>query len=189
MGASDTFRFVESTRIVTGYHATTVAGAQSIIESETFVRKAADYHWLGQGVYFWDSMYRAWQWVDQKFKSLGAIIEVDIVLGFHLDCNLTEHQRYAQDARILVEKEFAQKSVPTPVNTNKAKRLNCAVFDYIGCHADPRLDTLTGIFQDGEEMIPGSWIHTGSHVQFCVRDTRVIKRPLKMHTSRPTRGW
>lgn len=48
--------------IARGFHGTTLVAARSILNGR-FEQEVRDWHWLGQGVYFWqDAEMRAWEW-------------------------------------------------------------------------------------------------------------------------------
>jgi hypothetical protein len=50
-----------------GYHGTTLEAATNIVNNKDFEREEREWHWLGQGVYFWqDAPLRAWEWAQHK---------------------------------------------------------------------------------------------------------------------------
>lgn len=79
--ATDTLRF---TRSVIGYHGTTSELAEEIYEGKVFVAKSRSYHWLGDGVYFFENApFRALAWARraaQESSGIPGIVGAEIDL-------------------------------------------------------------------------------------------------------------
>ena len=92
--------------------------------------------------------------------------------------------RAIAEAYKALEKQFNVASVSLPKNgcSGMVRKLDCAVIEhlhYIRENSSPEslrpYDTVRGLFIEGDEAFPGSMMRHKTHVQICVRETRVIK--------------
>lgn len=140
--------------------------------------------WLGHGVYFWEyAPKQAWAWAEQRRRSQKwdeevAVLASMIRLGNCFDLldpdNLEVLSGFHREFR-MSEKELGA----TPKeNHNKAKHLDCAVFQFAYAafegEEDP-VDTCRAVFVPSNERL---WLRSGvhrlAHIQLCVRNPDCI---------------
>jgi len=146
----------------------------------------SDYDWLGPGVYFWESNpHRAWEFAIEKQKRgdgvrrpfvVGAVID----LGLCLDLITKDSLENLKDAHLSLLATIPAGS-PLPVNGPESwrRRLDCAgirCFHQILQATDSRtIDTVRGIFTEGNPIYPGSAFLEKTHVQIAVVSLSSIK--------------
>lgn len=154
--------------------------------SKSFELSNNDYDWLGPGVYFWESNpYRALEFAREKQKRgeeirhpfvVGAVVD----LGLCLDLTTKDSIENLRDAhRSLLE--TIPSGGPLPVNGPEdwRRRLDCAVIRRLHqilrvSGAEP-VDTVRGIFTEGDPIYVGSKFLEKTHVQIAVTNRDCIK--------------
>ena len=157
-----------------------------MLAGEPFRASDNDYDWLGPGIYFWESNpERALNWAKRRLKNpdggfvVGAVIE----LGFCLD--LTTQSATAALLQSFHRLEAAAKLARAPMPRNSddqdqlRRYLDCAVIRTLhqtladeGAHA---LDTVKGVFVEGDPIYPGAAIRDLTHSQIAVVNPACIK--------------
>jgi len=150
-----------------------------------------EYDWLGPGVYFWvDSFERGLQWATELTARPESDVKNPFVVGalIHpsLCLNLTDPgaMRELLDAYAYVARISVARGWELPRNSARAndvflcRRLDCAVIKALhqlrAEYGDPPYDTVYGIFEEGEELYPGSGFRQKTHVQIAVRNSECI---------------
>jgi hypothetical protein len=184
-----------STSFVLAYHGCDrdlgeglLAGAKSLKPSNN------DYDWLGPGVYFWESNpHRALEFAQEKLKRgdgvrnpfvVGAVID----LGLCLDLTTEDSIENLRDAhRSLLE--TIPPGGPLPANGPESwrRRLDCAVIRCLhqirqNPEAEP-IDTVRGIFTEGNPVYEGSAFLEKTHVQIAVVNLECIKAVFRVPKS------
>lgn len=97
---------------VTGFHGTTLACANDILNTKTFMPSPGTHHWIGPGVYFWqDAPLRAWEWAlyasrRDTARSPPAVIRAAISISHCFDLLDIGYERWIKQAyREMVEQE------------------------------------------------------------------------------------
>jgi hypothetical protein len=176
-----------------GYHGCSRDLALKVINREAaLIPNNQPYHWLGDGIYFWENdPHRALEWAREKEQRneiedpfvIGAIID----MGRCLDLHVRENQNLLKDAHGSLSIIFAQAGKKMPVN-KKAKGddrpdavlrfLDCAVINYFAEEMEKRersFDTVRGLFVEGSEIYPGAKLFHKTHSEIAVRNVdRVI---------------
>lgn len=168
-------------RVVLGYHGSSLNRAHTIASTGKFIPSANDYDWLGHGIYFWEhAPLRAWQWAREKYDSDAAVVEARIELGFCLDftdVRFTDALRIAyrgiREAYILAGKTL-------PVNRGKARCLDCLVINYLTRYILTECDTVRAPFLEGDPVFDGSNLLTQSHVQLVVKNDSCIQPGIRV---------
>ncbi|MBF0305892.1 MAG: hypothetical protein HQL41_09625 [Alphaproteobacteria bacterium] len=170
-----------SNPFVLGYHGCHRETAERVLGGGEHLRASSnDYDWLGVGVYFWEAdPLRGLEWARERHGPHAAVIGAVIHLGHCL--NLMS--RHAFDALTraygLLDEDFRKlrKALPTNGVSGKSRKLDCAVIQRLHTlrQGHPPYDTVKGLFIEGREPFPGSAFRHQTHVQICVRQTRVIK--------------
>jgi len=168
---------LRDSRIVLGYHGTSIERAQTILLSGQFIPSENDYDWLGHGVYFWEyAPIRAWQWARQMYRDRGAVVEAEIELGFCLDLTDSRYTKALKLAYDRIREAYANDRKPLPENKHKANRLDCLVINYLVQEIIVECDTVRAPFLEGEPVYKGSMLLTQSHIQLVVRDVSCIRK-------------
>jgi hypothetical protein len=182
-----------TTSFVLGYHGCEREVGEKILLNEApFQPSTASWHWLGQGIYFWEAdPLRAYEWAKLKRDRgeckapfvVGAVID----LGTCLDLLFRENLELVSDSYAsFVE---ARKLAGLPVPTNRKARndqsddfvlryLDNAVIDHACKRAEEAsapFSSVRGLFEEAERLFPGSKISRKAHSQICVRDSSCIK--------------
>jgi hypothetical protein len=173
---------------VLGYHGCDRSTGERLLRGASQFRKSDnDYDWLGRGVYFWEANpARAKQFAKEKKQRgdrikepfvLGAVID----LGLCLDLTTTDSVEYLRAAYKSLKTTTAADGSPLPVNGPRIweRSLDCAVIRRL--HAivadarQPPIDTVRGVFQEGEPMYDGSAFYEKTHIQIAVSKLDCIK--------------
>ena len=176
-----------TTSFVLAYHGCDRAFGESLLSgNKSFNLSDNDYDWLGPGVYFWESNpYRALEFAREKMKRgegvrkpfvVGAVID----LGLCLDLTTKNSLENLKDAhRSLLSAIPAGGPLPVNGPENWRRRLDCAVIRVL--HRilrdsnDDTIDTVRGIFTEGDPIYPGSAFLEKTHVQIAVVNPGSIK--------------
>lgn len=175
---------------VLGYHGCSATVAEQLFSgSEVFKASDNEYDWLGPGIYFWlANPRRALGFAEEKRRRekarwKPAVVGAAIDLGLCLDLSTESGVIELRAAYKLLEATFAAAGKELPSNSGGAdlmlRRLDCAVVQQL--HAirketdAPPVDTVRGIFIEGEPIYEGSGFRHKTHVQICVCDPRAIR--------------
>jgi hypothetical protein len=177
-----------STSFVLGYHGCDRVVGERLLSGKARLRKSEnDYDWLGPGVYFWEANPRRAlefaeerksrnQGVNQPFV-VGAVID----LGLCLDLATKDSIDDLRDAYGSLEEAFLIRGVSLPENGPMPwmKFLDCAVVrrlhEIIEDSGSLPIDSVRGIFQEGNPIYPGSAFLEKTHVQIAVMNPNCIK--------------
>jgi hypothetical protein len=187
--------------IARGYHGTTLVAAKRIVSTKEFHQEVKPWHWLGQGVYFWqDAPLRAWDWAEQRvaddlkdgIRSEPAVISAIIDLGECLDLLDIGQWGFVEEAWLKVANDFEQSGEPIPPQIGPAEvfgrtaktRYGNNQLDYKVMNLTVQLlkkrgapvTTVRGAFMEGDDLFRGSWLLNRSHVQIAVVDPEAIPR-------------
>jgi hypothetical protein len=158
-----------------------LAGAAVLLPSDN------DYDWLGPGVYFWvDSLDRGLQWAAERSADPASKVQHPFAVGAliypGLCLNLTDCGSLSEllDAYSYIVGSRRATGWNLPGNGAQcngvylSRRLDCAVIravHYLRTKAGlPPYDTVYGVFEEGEELFPGSGFRRKTHVQVAVRN-------------------
>jgi len=165
--------FVLEPIIVTGYHGTTVAQAQQILNGD-FTPSLNDWDWLGHSVYFWqDAPERAFRWAEQRIQrgeldGTPTVVAARIRLASFIDLLDQRGMELLQDYAALYLQQNPDSGLE---NRRGANRLDCAVFNVATNMVSWLGGTVAGYRAAGVEgaaLTAGSPIFDLSHVQLVV---------------------
>lgn len=174
-----------SSSFVLGYHGCSAEIAEAVLSGTPFKFSANDYDWLGPGVYFWQSNpKRALQFATEKRSRekagwrcavVGAVIDLGLCLDLTTDMGIAE-VRAAKDAFDHLQ---SKAKLELPVNKPSLPRLDCAVIRTLheirSDENEPAVDTVLGIFTEGEKVYQSSNFFEKTHIQICVCNPEQIK--------------
>ncbi len=173
---------------VWGYHGTSAEAADLILR-EGFSIKPSRYHWLGDGVYFFqDAPLRAWEWALRRYSDPAVIRSL-----IHLDedcMDLVDIKWFSliDEMYPLYLAWYEQMNWPLPVQNleRKAHGLDCDFFNYVVRTMNEdmkvRIRAIRGVFMEGERILPNSAIFNRAHIQIAVLDTSLIQESSLIET-------
>jgi hypothetical protein len=167
-------------REIYGYHGTSRAKAESILENG-FRASDNDYDWLGTGIYFFqDAPLRAKQWAQQQHPDNPAVICSSIRLENCIDLLDIGWQPLLKNAYNAFVERYQYNNRPLPKQNpdrSKAHRLDCAFFNFaielISRQLQP-VDSVRAAFMEGERLFPDSAIFELAHIQIAIRNLALI---------------
>lgn len=160
-----------------------ISGAERIKDSKN------DYDWLGHGQYFWEGSYqRAWDWAYERSKGRNPQVRDPAVIGAVIDMgsclNLVDTYciSLVKEAykNLVTDCEIANENVPSNKNIvgnyDKVLRyLDCAVINYLCENQEQSIDTIRGVFLEGDSLYDNAGFKDKTHIQICVRNPDCIK--------------
>jgi hypothetical protein len=178
-----------SASFVLCYHGCRKDVAESLIGGADFKPSDNDYDWLGPGVYFWEANpRRGVRFVEEKSQRddfpaydggtvVGAIVDLGLCLDFttaaSIDLVKSAYEIFAAATRL------AGHALPRNTDDAMRRNLDCAVIRYLhqilGIAGAPPIQSVKGVFTEGEPIYPGAGILDKTHIQIAVRDPSCIK--------------
>ncbi len=180
-------------RLIIGYHGCDARIRDAVIQhGASLVPSKNDYDWLGYGIYFWEhGPDRAWQWAELQCQrglirqpaAVGAVLHLgrcfDLLDSFHTNALAESFPEF--HARIRKGHKRMPKNEPLHPDDadNVLRYLDCAVINWtikrINLeNPDSKIQSVRGVFQEGEDVFAGSAIRRWSHVQVAVLDPACI---------------
>ena len=185
-----------STSFELAYHGCDRAFGEHLLAGATsFKASSNDYDWLGPGAYFWESNPdRALEFAKEKHKRgqgirspfvVGAVLD----LGLCLDLTTADSIENLRDAHGSLLGTIGPTGGPLPVNGPEIwrRRLDCAVIRFLHLirqnAASEPIDTVRGIFTEGDPIYPGAAFLEKTHVQIAVVNLDCIKAVFRVRKS------
>lgn len=174
-----------------GYHGCDQRVAESLLSGEPFRESQNDYDWLGPGTYFWEANpLRGLEFaIELKDAPWGADITTPAVVGAIIDLGLcldlttsagVQQVRDAHATYISTCETAGYAPPQNPSDVHHLRRpLDCAVFTHL--HRirkdaeEPAVDTVRGVFTEGEPVFDGAGFRAKTHIQICVCNHSNIK--------------
>lgn len=175
--------YLDYHRTVVGFHGTTVAAAERLVDGGDFVKSNKLYEWLGTGVYFWEyAPKQAWWWTkDLRKNSKPAVIGAMIRLGNCLDLLDPENVKWLTGVHDdMMQTWRGMKGVRIPRNVRDKRSLDCAILNWVYSESDSEplpIETSRGVYVPTDKKKrawQGSWIYGEAHIQICVRKPQNI---------------
>lgn len=118
------------------YHGTNYDNALKIMESREFIARHNDFHWLGNGVYFYLDKKLATWWTTQPTVKFGVKINTPALISLEFDKEKYKilDLRFLSDYELCVKKyvEFREKMVDLYAgHTFDYHQFRCSFFDYM----------------------------------------------------------
>ncbi len=178
-------------RLVVGYHGCDKATAESVLLNHAPLKPSDNvYDWLGKGIYFWEHGYqRALEFAQWK-QGRGDVDEPTVLgayihLGrcFDLTDTLATLKLRPYYDRLEQQLNAAGEAMPEnrqagPGDLDLVLRdLDCAVLNFALGDLEKQTETIQtvrGVFVEGEPVYPNAGIRSKTHVQIAVRDPSCI---------------
>lgn len=184
-----------ATSFVLAYHGCDRDLGESLLSgAKSFKPSNNDYDWLGPGVYFWESNpQRALGFAREKRKRRSGIRRPFVVgavldMGLCLDLTTKDSIENLREAHRSLLRTIPPGG-PLPVNgpENWRRRLDCAVIrcfhQILLTPASEPVDTVRGIFTEGDPIYAGSAFLEKTHVQIAVVNPECIKAVFRVSKS------
>ncbi|RYG58873.1 hypothetical protein EON80_26425 [bacterium] len=179
-------------RLIIAYHGCDRETRDHVLLDNVALRRSENtYDWLGHGIYFWEyGPERALEWAEEqhawgKIKE-PAVLGAYINLGHCFDLLDVRYTKVLREAYGEFEEVLMATGKILPQNTPRfegdvdylARRRDCAVINWTleryNKAAMSPVDTVRGVFQEGQPAFPGSFIREKSHIQIAVREASCI---------------
>jgi len=177
-----------SSSFVLGYHGCDKSDGERILRGEIFRTSSNDYDWLGTGIYFWEANpERALEFAVEKSRRAGSNIRMPFAIGVVIEMGLCLDLASKQSTTILRESYESLKQshleggTALPRNGKKfwQRYLDCAVINHLhttlAAGGSPAIDSVKGIFIEGDPIYPEAGFREKTHVQIAVRNPQCIK--------------
>jgi hypothetical protein len=179
-----------STSFILGYHGCDAKVAKRLIDGEPFKTSENDHDWLGPGIYFWEANpQRALSFAREVRKRepstirtpavVGAVIELGLCLDLASEAGI--EQARAAYATLVELYQAAGSALPTNQGgpDDLLRKLDCAVISQLHeireANGQAQVDTVRGIFVEGEAIYPTAGFKAKTHCQVCVCNPHQIK--------------
>ena len=178
-----------ATSFVLAYHGCDQSVAEKLLQGEPFKPSRNDYDWLGPGAYFWEAnpvrgMEYAQELKNSKRKpgiSSPTVIGAVVDLGLCLDLTTSAGVQHVSDAYKQLVELHAAAGYELPKNEEPilTRKLDCAVITLLHKVREEEglapIDSVRGIFTEGNPIYPTSGFYEKTHVQISVRNLDCIK--------------
>lgn len=178
-----------SASFVLGFHGCDQKVADKLVAGGKFRPSQNDYDWLGSGIYFWEANpRRGLEYATELGKmkrrpkiAIPAVIGAVIDLGLCLDLTTSAGIEQARDAytQYSLLADGAEWVMPENGSDLMRRNLDCAVLQYLhkirNDTAKPAVDTVKGIFVEGNPIYHNAGFFDKTHVQICVCNPDCIK--------------
>lgn len=191
-----------ATSFVLGYHGCDSTVAERLLAGDDFKKSTNAYDWLGHGIYFWEANpVRGLEFAKElKSTSRGrhisqpAVVGAAIDLGLCLDLTTSAGVAQLKIAHRELQRISKKAKFELPRNHDDGLRrnLDCAVIQML--HEirrksnEPPIDTVRGVFIEGERVYPTSGFFEKTHTQICVCNPDVIKGVFRVPRSQLRRS-
>ena len=180
---------------ILGYHGCSASVAEQLISgASTFKASDNDYDWLGPGIYFWQSNpRRALRFAEEKRARdsatrspavVGAAIDLGLCLDLSTEAGVLEVRADYDLLRATFEKAVTQLPSNAGGSDLMLRRLDCAVVRQMHAVREESgelpVDTVRGIFVEGDPVYEGSGFRAKTHVQICVCNPATIRGIFKV---------
>lgn len=175
---------------------------ERLLRGERFKPSENDYDWLGSGIYFWENNpQRALDFAYESMKRTGSKIREPFVVGAVVDLgaclDLTTATSIAL-VRIAYESlraDFEMAEEPLPANSKDGlrRKLDCLVLNRVRSlqarrQPDAPIQTVKGVFMEGDPAYSGGGFPEKTHIQIAVCDASCIKGVFRVQDVRPPSG-
>lgn len=177
-----------SSSFILGYHGCDLDTGESLSGGAAFRPSNNDYDWLGPGIYFWEANPRRGLEFAREASGretsnilnpfvIGAVIEPGLCLDLTTSSGL-DWVKIAYDSLVDITRAAASK-FQSNSNDQLRRNLDCAVIRRLHTILEaqklPPVDTLKGVFTEGDPVYPCAGFREKTHIQIAVRNPRCIK--------------
>jgi len=154
------------------YHGTANSNAENIIQTGKFIARHKEIHYLGQGIYFYETPKRAENWIKVFYGSCGVVLRANISVDSNdiLDLRKKEHRKRV----VSIVKQLKQL---TPYNIEQQdietnfKKYRCFLYDCISLETKCKL-LISNVINSSELWALS--VPDEKDLQYCVKDNSII---------------
>ncbi|MCR4378965.1 MAG: hypothetical protein NUV50_12840 [Rhodospirillales bacterium] len=175
---------------ILGYHGCDRDVGERLLAGEPFRQSDNEYDWLGHGIYFWEAnpmrgleFAREVQSRHGKKSSIknpwviGAIIEPRVCLDLMTSSGISVIKESYKTLKQSLE--YVNCVLPENSKDLLRRNLDCMVVNLAHLilqeQNQPKIDTVKGVFVEGDEVYPGAGFREKNHIQICVCNPDCIK--------------
>lgn len=177
-----------SSSFILAYHGCDSIFGERLLVGSAFKLSDNDYDWLRPGIYFWEANpQRALEFAQETARRtaprgskpyvIGAVIELGLCLDLTTSSGL-EWVRIAYESLVSLSR-VAALELPSNSADQLRRNLDCAVIRRLHTILEvekmPPIDTLKGVFTEGQAVYPGAGFREKTHIQIAVRNRQCIK--------------
>jgi hypothetical protein len=178
-----------SASFVLGFHGCDKSIADRLLTGGNFRPSQNGYDWLGSGIYFWESNpQRGLDYASElqklrrnpkitKPEVIGAVVDLGLCLDLTTSAGIEQVRSAFKEYSSLAD--GAEWSMPENSEDLLRRNLDCAVLQYLHKIREdaekPEVDTVKGIFVEGNPIYKSAGFIDKTHVQICVRYPECIK--------------
>ena len=175
--------------------------AERVLKGDPFKQSSNDYDWLGPGIYFWEANpVRGLDFAREAKKRpatrvknpyvIGAVISLGLCLDLTTTAGIEQVKAvYRSMAEVARASGFR---LPENTGGGLVRRLDCAVIQMVHTirakRNDQPIDTVRGVFMEGEPIYYGSGFYEKTHVQIAVCTPDCIKGVFRVPDSQLRSG-
>ena len=191
-----------ATTFVLAYHGCDSSVAEKLLAGKDFKKSTNAYDWLGHGIDFWEANpVRGLDFAKElkrrprgpsKIKRpavIGAVIDLGLCLDLMTSTGVDQVRIAHKHLKDIADKAGFQ--LPKNSSDGLRRNLDCAVIqtlhDIRRNSGQPPIDTVRGVFIEGDRIYQSSGFYEKTHTQVCVCNSdcikgvfRVPKRHLKL---------
>ncbi len=173
---------------ILGYHGCDKSVAERVLAGEYFRASENDYDWLGPGIYFWEANpQRGLDFANELIRVgrgnikdptvIGAVIELGLCLDLTTAAGI--QQVWAAHEQLMLLSTTNETPMPKNSPNLLRRNLDCAVLRVL--HeirkesGEPPIDTVRGVFIEGDPIFPDSGFREKTHIQIAVCNPECIK--------------
>jgi hypothetical protein len=175
---------------VLGFHGCDREVGEGLLAGKPFRVSQNEYDWLGEGVYFWEANPgRGLSFAEEKRDREGTrssirrpfVIGAIIDLGLCLDLTTSAGADLVRSGYRELKVTMDAAGQPLPKNSARfpLRKLDCAVINFThhlrAKAGEPPIQTVRGVFIEGDPAYPGASFHEKTHIQIAVCDNECIK--------------
>ena len=177
-----------SSSFILGYHGCDLRIGERLLQGAAFRHSNNDYDSLGPGIYFWEANpQRGFEFAKEASKRrpssvstpfvIGAVIELGLCLDLTTDSGLG-WVKIAYESLVRASRT-ATLELPKNSDDHLRRNLDCAVIRGLHLVLEtqklPPVDTIKGVFTEGQPVYPNAGFREKTHIQIAVRKPACIK--------------
>ena len=185
-----------ATSFILGYHGCDQRVGERILKGEPFKASNNEYDWLGPGIYFWEAnplrglafareaMNRLGSRIRRPFV-VGAVVSMGLCLDLTTSAGIEQLRPIHRTLMELVDSQQFQ--IPRNPLSPLLRPLDRAVIQLFHKvrrdRGETAIDTVKGIFIEGDPIYEGSGFHEKTHIQIAVCNPECIRGVFRVPAS------
>ena len=177
-----------ATSFILGYHGCDRRVGERILKGELFKQSENEYDWLGPGIYFWEAnpmrgLEFAREAASRKSSHIRKPFVIGAVISLGLCLDLTTSMGIAQvrsaHKSLVGVATAGNLELPRNATSGLLRQLDRVVIQLLHMirkgRGEQAIDTVKGVFVEGDPVYEGSGFHEKTHIQIAVCNPECIK--------------